>query len=146
MEGIPSELVLPTLSVRAHGSLIVFVNRAGVEIADADWRKYVEWAKAMQARLREIRILTAPGGSAPTSAQRSLFSREVNTDYVRMAILLSDPKLLAIVRVTSWFMRNTAAFKAHEVEQALEFLNERNAARVRLTIRELGGVVHTAAI
>lgn len=122
----------------------MFVNRPGFDIADDDWRVYVQWLKDLQKEVRELGILTAAGGRAPSSAQRSLVSRELDTDAIRMAILLSDPKLLAIVRVTSWFMKGTAAFKAHEIDAALAFLGEREGgARVRTTIRELGGVVFT---
>ncbi|MDF3068701.1 MAG: hypothetical protein K0R38_4302 [Polyangiaceae bacterium] len=118
------------------------MNRPGLDIADDDWRAYVQWLKDVQQRIPDIGILTAAGGRAPTSAQRSLVSRELNTDAIRMAILLSDPALLVIVRVTSWFMKGTAAFKAHEIDAALAFLGERDGgARVRTTIRELGGVV-----
>lgn len=122
----------------------MFVNRPGFDIADEDWRAYVQWLKDVQKVIPQVGILTAAGGRAPTSAQRSLVSRELNTDAIRMAILLSDPKLRAIVRVTSWFMKGTAAFKAHEIDAALAFLGEREgSARVRTTIRELGGVVFT---
>lgn len=145
MAGFPLELVLPTFSTRLLGSLVVFVNRPGLEIADDDWRTYVHWLKDVQSVTPDLGILTAAGGRAPSSAQRSLLSRELKTDRIRVAVLLSDPKLLVIVRVTSWLMKGTAAFKAHEVDKALEFLGEReSSARVRTTIRELGGVVFTS--
>ncbi|RYZ04247.1 MAG: hypothetical protein EOO73_24475 [Myxococcales bacterium] len=144
--GIPTELVLPTFSTRLLGRLVVFVNRPGFEIADDDWATYVQWLKSLQSQQAELAILTAAGGRAPSSAQRSMISRELKTDALRIAVLLSDPKLLAIVRVTSWFMRGTAAFKAHEIDKALEFLGApESSARVRMTIRELGGVVFSSS-
>ncbi len=146
MRGVPDELLLPTFSARRLGRVIVFVCRSGHDIGDQDWAEYVGWLKALQSNELELKILTAAGGRAPSAAQRSLISRELNTDAMRVAVLLSDAKLLAIVRVTSWFMKGTKAFGAHEIEKALTFLGETDAAGVRAVIRDLGGVVYTAAV
>jgi hypothetical protein len=142
---LPEELILGTFSARLLNRLIVFVNKPGVEIADADWERYIEWLKGLQHESLSLGILTAPDGRAPSSAQRALLNRELRTDRIKVAVLLSDPKLVVIVRVTSWFMRGVQAFKAHELEQALAYLGEGDLARVRSTIRELGGVVHKVA-
>jgi hypothetical protein len=143
--GFPNELILPTLSARLLGRLVVFVNQPGLPIADADWRSYLDWLNAIQQSVSDVGVITAPGGSAPSSAQRSLLNRELRTDHIKVAVLLSDPKLVAIVRVTSWFMKSVEAFKAHELEKALAYLGETDVARVRNTIRELGGTVAKAA-
>jgi hypothetical protein len=135
----PEELSLPTFSARLVGRLIVFVCRAGLDIADDDWRKYIDWLKALQQVSPELKILTAPGGRAPSSAQRSLINRELDTDAMRLAVLLSDPKLVAVVRVTSWFMRSAEPFRADELEKALAYLGEGDVDRVTRVIRELGG-------
>jgi hypothetical protein len=37
------------------------------------------------------------------ASQRSLLSRELRTDRIKVAVLLSDPKLLMIVKISSWF-------------------------------------------
>lgn len=78
-------------------------------------------------------------------AQRSLLSRELQTEHIKVAVLLTDPKLVVIVKITSWFMKGAEAFKAHELEKALAYLGESDHAGVRAAIRELGGVIHKAA-
>lgn len=143
---IPSELVLPTLSARLLGKLVVFVCRPGLDIGDEDWERYIAWLRRIQEqRSPELAILTAAGGRAPSSAQRSLLSRELKTEFIRLAVLLSDPKLIPIVKISSWFMKSGEPFRAHEIDKALRFLGETDGARVRTTIRELGGMVYTAA-
>ena len=42
-------------------------------------------------------------------------------------------------------MRGAEAFKAHELEKALQYLGETDVARVRATIREHGGAVYKVA-
>ena len=145
MPGIPEELVLPTFSARLLNRLVVFVCRPGVDIGDADWETYIQWLKALQAEVPDLNVLTAAGGRAPSSAQRSLLSRELKADRIRLAVLLVDPKLVVIVRVVSWFMKGAQAFRAHELDKALDYLGEKDIARVRTAIRELGGVVYTNA-
>jgi hypothetical protein len=142
---VPDELLLSTFSARLLNRLVVFVCKPGCEIGDDDWMQYVMWLKALQEETLNLAILTAPDGRAPSSAQRSLLSRELRTDRIKVAVLLSDPKLVVIVKITSWFMRGAEAFKAHELEKALRYLGETDLVRVRATIRELGGVVHKAA-
>ncbi len=61
-------------------------------------------------------------------------------------MLLSDWKLVAIVRVSSWFMKGAEAFHAHELDKALAYLGQADGARVRTAIRDLGGVVFKAAL
>ena len=139
------ELLLGTFSARLLNRLVVFVCKPGMDIADADWEIYVRWLKDLQRDNLNLGILTAAGGRAPTSAQRAVLSRELRTDRIKIAVLLSDPKLVVIVKITSWFMRGAEAFKAHELEKALLYLGETDVSRVRYTIRELGGVVHKAA-
>jgi hypothetical protein len=145
MASVPDELILSTFSARRLDRLIVFVNHRGREVADDDWNQYIQWLKALQALTPELSILTAPDGRAPSSTQRALLNRELVTDNVRLAVLLSDPKLVAIVRVSSWFMKGAEPFRAHELEKALAYLGQGDPARVRATIRELGGVVYKAA-
>lgn len=145
MAAFPSELILPTFSARLLGRLVVFVNRPGLEIADPDWRRYLDWLKAIQAETPDLAVITAAGGRAPSSAQRSLLNSEVRTDRIRIAVLLDDPKLVVIVKVTSWFMKSAEPFKAHELEKALAYLGETNVALVKTTIRELGGSVAKVA-
>lgn len=145
MAAIPNELILPTFSARLLGRLVVFVNRPGLDISDLDWRRYLDWLRAVQAETPELSIITAAGGRAPSSAQRSLLNSEVRTDRIRIAVLLDDPKLVVIVKVTSWFMKSAEPFKAHELEKALAYLGETNVALVKTTIRELGGSVPKAA-
>jgi hypothetical protein len=140
----PTQLDLPTLAVRLLDRLIVFVCKPGLDIADDDWGKYIAWVKAIQAENPQLNILTAPGGRAPTSAQRSLLNRELDTDQLRLAVLLSDPKLVVIVKVSSWFMRSAQPFRAGELDKALAYLGETNLAGVRLAIRELGGSIPNA--
>jgi len=143
--GFSEELVLPTFSARLVNQVVVFVNRPNLDIGDDDWRAYVQWLKDLQARLPAFGVLTAADGRAPSAAQRSWLSRELVTDRIKVAVLLSDPKLVVIVKITSWFMKGAEAFKAHELEEALAYLGETDLARVRATIRELGGVVYKAA-
>jgi hypothetical protein len=140
------ELVLPTFSCRLLGRLVVFVCKPGCDIADADWNQYLQWLQTLQRDVPDLAVLTAAGGRAPSSAQRALLNRELKADRIRLAVLLSDPKLVAIVRVTSWFMKGAEPFRAHEIEKALAYLGEGDPARVRTVIRELGGVVHKAAL
>ena len=141
----PDELVQQSFSARRLDRLIVFVNRPGHEIADDEWAAYVQWLKALQTLTPDLAILTAPEGRAPSSAQRSLLNRELDMDRIKLAVLLSDPKLVVVVRVSSWFMKGAEPFQAHEVERALAYLGVGDAARVRNTIRELGGVVYKEA-
>ncbi|HVH44496.1 MAG TPA: hypothetical protein VM925_19215 [Labilithrix sp.] len=146
MAAIPDELRLPTFSARVLGGrLVVFVCTPGFDIGDEDWRQYVDWLRALQNASLDLRILTAAGGRAPSSAQRGLLNRELNVDHIRVAILLSNPALLPIVKVHAWFMRGVKAFGAHEITKALSYLGETDVAGVRLAIRDLGGVVHKAA-
>lgn len=143
---VPDELLLSTFSTRVlNGRLVVFVCKPGLDIGDSDWALYLDWLKALQRVSPDLGIVTAAGGRAPSSAQRSLLNRELQTDRIRLAVLLSDPRLIPIVRVSSWFMKGATPFRAHELEKALAFLGETDVARVRTTIRELGGVVHKAA-
>lgn len=142
---LPEELIFDTFSARLLKRLVVFVNKPGIDIADGDWDRYVQWLKALQHESLSLGILTAPDGRAPSASQRSLLNRELRTDRIKVAVMLSDPKLVVIVRVTSWFMKGVQAFKAHELEQALAYLGEGDLVRVRATIRELGGLVHKAA-
>jgi hypothetical protein len=141
----PNQLDLPTLAVRLLDRLIVFVCKPGLDIADDDWNQYIAWVKAIQADKPQLNILTAPGGRAPSSAQRSLLNRELDTDNLRLAVMLSDPKLVVVVKVSSWFMRSAEPFRAHELEKALAYLGETNIAGVRVAIRELGGAIPYAA-
>jgi hypothetical protein len=144
---IPDELRLSTFSARVlWGKLVVFVCKPGLNIGDQDWAVYVDWLKALQQASPELGILTAAGGRAPSSAQRSMLNRELKTERIRLAVLLSDPRLVPIVKVSSWFMRGAAPFRAHELDKALAYLGESDVARVRIAIRELGGVVHKAAL
>ena len=142
----PNDLVLPTISARAlDGRLVVFVCRPGFDIGDDDWARYVGWLKALQQNSPNLGILTAPGGRAPTSAQRGLLNRELNVDRIRVAVMLSDSALLPIVRVSSWFMKGVKPFGANDFEKALAYLGETDVARVRTAIRELGGALSKAA-
>ena len=143
--GFPAELILPTFSARLVNELVVFVCQPNLDIGDDDWRTYVQWLKELQRELPSLGILTAAGGRAPSSAQRSLLSRELQTDRIKVAVLLTDPKLVVIVKITSWFMKGAEAFKAHELEKALAYLGASDHARIRATIRELGGIIHKAA-
>ena len=144
VRGTPTGLDLSTLSTRLLGRIVVFVYRSDLDVADEDWRAYVQWLKELQAQLPQIGILITSGERTPSSAQRSWATRELNMDTFRIAVLLSDPKLVAIVRVSAWFMKGIAAFRPNEVEQALAFLGEpESGARVRAAISELGGVVDT---
>lgn len=145
MASYPVQLDLTTFSARLLDRLVVFVCRPGLEIADNDWRVYVDWLKSIQAEKPQLNILTAPGGKAPSAAQRSLINRELNTENLKLAVLLTDPKLVVIVKVSSWFMRSAEPFRAHELDKALAFLGESNPAAVRTAIREMGGVVYNAA-
>lgn len=124
---------------------MVFVCKPGLDIDDDDWAQYVDWLKALQKRSPDIGILTAAGGRAPSAAQRSMLNRELQTDHIRLAVLLSNPALIPIVRVTSWFLKGAAPFGAHEVEKALAYLGETDVAGVRMAIRELGGFVYKKA-
>ncbi len=142
---IPGELILPTFSARVLDRLVVFVCRPGLDIADDDWSRYVDWLKALQQESPELGILTAAGGRAPSAAQRARLNRELKTDGIRLAVLLADWKLVAVVRVSSWFMKGAEPFHAHELDKALAYLGEGDSAKVRTTIRELGGVVFKAA-
>lgn len=144
MAAIPEELRLGSFSARLLGRLVVFVCTPGRDIDDQDWQTYVAWLKALQRNTPELGVLTAADGRAPSSAQRSLLSRELDADRIRLAVLLSDPKLVVIVKVSSWFMKGAEPFKAHELDKALTYLGETDIARVRTTIRELGGTVHSA--
>lgn len=143
--GFPEELVLPTFSARLVNQIVVFVCQPNMDLGDDDWRTYVQWLKELQRSLPSFGILTAAGGRAPSSAQRSLLSRELETERIKVAVLLTDPKLVVIVKITSWFMKGAEAFKAHELEKALAYLGEKDVVRIRATIRELGGIVHKAA-
>ncbi len=144
VKGTPTGLLLPTLATRLLGRIVVFVYRSDLNVADEDWRAYVQWLKELQNHLPEIGILIAASGRAPSASQRSWATRELNMDTFRIAVLLSDPKIVALVKVSAWFVKGIAAFKAYEVDEALAFLGERDSgARVRAAIRELGGVVHT---
>lgn len=145
MGEIPAELLLRTFSARLLGRLVVFVSRPNCDIDDADWARYVDWLKALQRDSSALKILVTPDGRPPTSAQRSLANREVKTDDVRMAVLLSDPKLVVIVRVFSWLLESAEPFRAHELEKALAYLGESDVAGVRAVIRDLGGAVRSAA-
>jgi len=123
---------------------VVFVCTPGCEIADDDWARYIDWLKALQRHSSDLAVLTAAGGRAPTSAQRAMLNRELNAERIKLAVLLSDPKLIPIVKVSAWFMKGAQPFRAHEIEKALAYLGEGDAAQVRLAIRDLGGVVHKA--
>jgi len=105
----------------------------------------MEWLRALQWEGRELSVLVTSGAPPPTSAQRSLLLRELKADKIRVAVLISDPKVIVVVRVMSWFMKGTKPFRAHELQKALEHLGEGDIARVRTTIRELGGVLAKAA-
>jgi len=142
---VPSELILPTFSVRLLDQLVVFVGRPGVLIADADWSCYLEWLKALLLDASELRVLVTPGAPPPTSTQRSLLNQAIRFDSIRFAIMFSDPKVLAIVRVMSWFMKSIEPFGARQLQKALEHLGESDITRVRTAIRELGGVLPDAA-
>lgn len=141
MAGIPDKLELGTFSARRLGSLVVYVANAEREIADADWEPYVKWLQAIQRESGELKVLTAAGGSAPSSSQRSMLDRELDTDRLRVAVMLSNPKLVAVVRAFSWFIKGITPFKAHELDKALAFLGEADTAGVRAAIHELGGQV-----
>jgi len=142
-----NQLILPTFSCRLLGRLVVFVCKPGCDIADADWGVFIAWLKELQRTSPDLSVLTAAGGRAPSSAQRALLNRELQADRIRLAVLLSDPKLVAIVRVTSWFMKGAEPFRAHELDKALLYLGGgEDPARVRTVIRELGGVVHKSAL
>lgn len=145
MADIPEQLVLSTFSARRLGSLIVYVANGDAEIADGDWERYVKWLQAIQLEEGELRVLTAAGGRAPSSKQRSLLDRELNTERLRVAVMLSNPKLVAVVRAFSWFIKGITPFKAHELDKALAFLNETDTSRVRSAIRDLGGQVPAGA-
>jgi hypothetical protein len=120
--------------------LVVFVNEPGTDISDGDWQRYVDWLKALQSVSPELKILTAPGGRAPSSAQRSVLNRELKTDSMRVAVMLSDWKLVAVVRVTAWFIKGAEAFGATDLEKALAYLGESGSlAAVRVAFRELSG-------
>lgn len=141
---IPRELRLPTFSARLLGeSLVVFVCTPGLDLADEDWKQYVDWLRQLQKDTPEIRIFTAAGGRAPSATQRGLLNRELDVDRFRVAILLSNPALLPIVKVTAWFMRGVKPFGADEVAKALSYLGETDVAGVRHAVQDLGGVVHT---
>src|SRR5262245_24853658 len=106
VSAIPGELLLPTFLARAFdGKLVVFVCKPGLDIGDEGWRIYVEWLRALQQASPDLGILVAPGGRAPSSAQRGLLNRELKVDRLKVAVMLSDPAMLPIVRVTSWFMK-----------------------------------------
>ena len=141
---VPNELILPTISVRLLDRLVVFVGREGVQIADADWKRYMEWLRALLLEPRELGVLVTTG-PAPTSAQRSLLLQEPKADKLRVAVLISDAKMMAVTRVMSWFMKRTKPFPAHELQKALEHLGESDIVRVRASIRELGGAPPKAA-
>jgi hypothetical protein len=138
---LPDDLVLPTLSCQALGGSWCSCARRG-GIADADWERYVEWLKVLRRHMKHLAVLTGPGGRAPTSTQRAVLNRELNAEWIRLAVLLSDPKLIPIVKVSAWFMTGAKPFRAHELGKALAYLGEGDPAQVRLAIRELGGVVH----
>jgi hypothetical protein len=138
---VAEELLLPTLSARVLDRLVVLVGKPGMAFADDDWSRYVQWLKQLQQQSPRLCVLTVAAGRPPSAAQRSLVNRELKTDEVRLAVLLSDSKLVAIVKVVSWFLKSAEPFRAHEIEKALAYLGEGDPARVRTTIRELGGVV-----
>jgi hypothetical protein len=94
---------------------------------------------AIQQSLGELKVLTTPGGRAPSTRQRGMLNRELDADRIRVAVMIADPKMAAIARVTSWFIRGVAAFKPDELEQALAHLRETDTAGVRVVIRDLGG-------
>lgn len=142
---VSDELILPTFAVRLLDRLIVWVGRPGVHITDVDWNRYIEWIQALLLKAPELSVLVTSGTPPPTSAQRSLFNREIKFESVRIAVLISDPKLVAVVRVMSWFMKSAEPFRSHELQKALAHLGESDVARVRTTIRELGGVLSKAA-
>ena len=141
MADLPEQLALSTFSARRLGSLIVFVCKPETDIDDADWAPYVKWLQAIQLVEGELRVLTTAGGRAPSAKQRSLLDRELDTEHLRVAVLLSNPQLVTVVRAFSWFIKGIKPFKAHELDKALEFLSEPDTARVRTAIRELGGQV-----
>ncbi len=145
MDGIPDQLTLRSFSARLLGRLVVFVCTPGCDIDDRDWAEYVQWLKLLQREKTELKVLTAAGGRAPSSAQRGLLSRELDTAQIKLAVLLTDPKLVVIVKVSSWFMKGAEPFKAHELDKALAYLGETDVSRVRHAIRELGGTVYSAA-
>lgn len=140
---LAEQLTLSTFSTRRLGHLVVWVGRLDVDISDADWAIYVAWLKELQQAIGEVKVLTTQG-RAPSSSQRSLIDRELNTEQLRIAVMLSNPALVSIVRVTSWFIKSVAAFKQNELEKALAFLGENDFAAVRTAIRDLGGVVAKA--
>jgi hypothetical protein len=142
---IPDKLVFTTFSARRIGALVVWVGSGDLEIADADWEPYVKWCQAIQRETGELKVLTTPFGHAPSPSQRSLLDQELDTERMRVAVMLSNPKLVAVVRAFSWFIKGITPFKAHELEKALAFLGESDTAGVRAAIHELGGKVTSAA-
>lgn len=145
MPEFPDQLILPTFSARLLGRLVVWVGKPDVEIADPDWETYVKWLHSVQQANRDIKILTVAGGRAPSARQRGMLNRELDTERMRVAIMLSNPNLVAIVRVTSWFIRGVAAFKQDELSAALKHLRETDVDGVRSAIRNLGGEVASSS-
>jgi hypothetical protein len=133
------DLILDTLSVRLVGHTVVFVSPPGRDIADPDWSRYVSWVRSIVDARGEVGILVAGKGRPPSSAQRSLFSREIAADRIRLAVLVSDRALLPILRVAAWLVRSARPFGPQEIEPALVFLNEPEVEAVRQAIHELGG-------
>ena len=62
-----------------------------------------------------------------------------------VVLVISDPKMTAVTRVMSWFMKKTKPFPAHDLQKILAHLGERDSRRIRTTIQELGGVLPKGA-
>jgi hypothetical protein len=125
------------MSCRHLDELVIVVHNPTLEPSDHEWENYVAWSKRILAQHGKLRVLVLAGAKAPTSKQRSHYNQEIAGDGVRIAILLTDKRLLAVVKVFSWFLRNVKPFETHDVAGAAAYLEVAHAEAIDVALAEL---------
>jgi hypothetical protein len=135
---IARDLPGQTISCRRIDDLVVVVHNVNAAPSDEEWDRYVKWSTELVKAYRPLKVLVVAGNHAPTSRQRSVYSKEIASDSVRIALLMQSPALLVVVKVFSWLIANIRAFDKNDIEPALAYLGVTPTREVRETIRQLG--------
>ncbi len=129
--------------------LVVFVSVGTLPPADDEWVAYLRWVKTVADEHGGVEVLVLAGPKAPSASQRALITREISSDKLRMAILLSDKRILPIAKVFGWFVKNTKVLGLQQVNEGLSYLGHpmsREVESLLVSLRAQQGGATAAAV
>ena len=134
-----------TIAYARIGNFVVHASVPNVAPDESEWRAYVDWLKAVWQQEGSVALLVFVRGKAPSVEQRGMVTSELPSDAMRIAMIMENRALLAVVKVFGWFVPRLEVFNAGEVDRALAYLGRVRDPALEQLLEELGVGIRSVA-